>query len=171
MDNHNRYEKYSLWIIFLSNLVSLSIYAIGIYIVAIFGTPFLVCYLLFCGWIEMNVMRWSCRSCYYYGKVCAFGKGKLCSFLFNRKDGKEFTERKIRWYNILPDFMVFLIPLCLGIFSLFRNFSWLIGLLLLLLLLLSFAGNAFIHGSLACKYCKQQDMGCPALELFNKKNV
>jgi len=40
---------------------------------------------------------------------------------------------------------------------------------LLLLIVLSTTGNAFIRGTFTCKYCKQRDLGCPAEQLFNKK--
>jgi hypothetical protein len=35
--------------------------------------------------------------------------------------------------------------------------------------LLTFIGNGLVRGSLACKYCKQREIGCPAEQLFNKK--
>jgi hypothetical protein len=34
--------------------------------------------------------------------------------------------------------------------------------------MLSMGGNAMLRGSLACKYCKQKELGCKAEQLFNK---
>jgi hypothetical protein len=41
-------------------------------------------------------------------------------------------------------------------------------MLVIMLVLLSTIGNSFVRGSLACRYCKQRDLGCPAEQLFNK---
>jgi hypothetical protein len=65
--------------------------------------------------------------------------------------------------------MVSLIPILVGIVLLIIHFNLLILLAVLLLVLLSSIGNSFVRGSLACKYCKQKELGCPADKLFNKK--
>jgi hypothetical protein len=41
-------------------------------------------------------------------------------------------------------------------------------ILILALLLLGFMGNALVRGQLACRYCKQREIGCPATQLFTK---
>jgi hypothetical protein len=42
-------------------------------------------------------------------------------------------------------------------------------ILVILLILLAFPVNGFLRGSVACKYCKQRKIGCPAEQLLNKK--
>jgi Co/Zn/Cd efflux system component len=79
---------------------------------------------------------------------------------------------KITWWNIIPDFLVSVIPVVIGVILIVKDFNWLILSLIVILLFLSSAGNGFIRGSFACKHCKQKTLGCPAAELFNeKKNV
>ena len=39
------------------------------------------------------------------------------------------------------------------------------------LVALSFGGNAVVRGSFTCKYCKQQELGCPAQALFAGKET
>ena len=82
----------------------------------------------------------------------------------------KFTQNKITWKNIIPDFLVFIVPVFIGIIILIMSFGWLILILLVILLILGFFGNAFIRGKLACKYCKQRELGCPAQKLFDKTN-
>ena len=65
--------------------------------------------------------------------------------------------------------MVSLIPLVIGIALIIINFNWILLLLVFLLILLAFPINGFLRGSLACKYCKQRELGCPAEQLLNKK--
>ena len=163
------YENFPKGIALSSNLVAISIYAIGAYILAGFGIVLSTLYLLYCLWIEIRVLKGSCVDCYYYGKVCGFGKGKLCSLLFKKGESQKFVEKEVSWSKILPDFMVFILPTVGGIIFLVREFSWLIIAMLTILLILSFVGNALIRGSVACKYCKQREIGCPAEKLFKKE--
>jgi len=163
------YENFPIWMILLSILFSLSIYAIGSYILFKLWAGFFVLYLAYCFWVEARVLKKSCVNCYYYGKVCCFGKGKLCSLFLKKGNPKRFVEKKISWLGILPDFLVFVFPFIVGIALLILNFSWTILLLLIILVVLSSGGNAVIRGQFACKYCKQREIGCPAEKLFNKK--
>lgn len=160
------YENFPARIVLLSNGVALAIYALGVYILGQFGIFFALLYGLYCLWIESKVLRKSCVHCYYYGKVCAFGKGKLCSWIFPKGEPQKFIDRQISWKNVIPEMTVLLFPLIGGIIILFREISWLLIGLLALLVALSFGGNAFIRGSFACKYCKQRELGCPAQHLF-----
>jgi len=123
MEPTKTYEKFPVWIVLLSNPVAISIYAVGAYILAGFGIIFAVLYLLYCLWIELKVLRGSCVDCYYYGKVCGFGRGKLCSILFKKGDPQRFVEKEISWSSILPDFMVFIFPVIGGIILLVKGFS------------------------------------------------
>lgn len=159
------YEEYPLWMVIFSNALSISIYIIGAFILYGLGIIFSTLYLLFCLIMEIRLMKKGCANCYYYGKTCAFGKGRLSSYLFQRGDVSIFSARNISWYHMLIDFMVFLIPLAGGIILLINKFDWIIVSLILILLILSFCGNAFIR-SLSCKHCKQKELVCPAAELF-----
>ena len=165
------YERFPLSVVFLSNGLTISIYAIGIYVLAQCGIWWAVLYLLYCGGLEIRLLRYHCVNCCYYDKVCAFGKGKLSALLFKKGDPQKFAEKPIRWLDLLPDFLVLIFPLIGGIVLLITAFNWIILILLVVLITLSFPGNAFIRGSFACKYCKQKELGCPAEKLFNKKPV
>jgi hypothetical protein len=163
------YENFPFRIVLLSNSVGVSIYAVGVYIMAGCGIWWAALYLLYCGWIEIRLLRRSCVNCYYYGKLCAFGKGKLSALLFKKGDPEKFVEAHIRWLDLVPDFLVSIIPLIAGIVLLVTSFNWVILVLLVVLLALSSGGNAFVRGSYACKHCKQREIGCPAEKLFNKE--
>ena len=171
MEETNSYEKFPIWIPLLANVVALSIYAIGAYILAGLTIILSILYLLYCLWVEIGVLRGSCVHCYYYGKVCGLGKGKLCSLFFKKGDPQRFIEKEISWYHMLPDFMVSIIPLVGGIVLLVSDFSWLILALLVILAMLSTGGNAVIRGSFACKYCKQREIGCPAEKVFGREKA
>jgi hypothetical protein len=142
------YENFPFRTVFLSNIVSILICTIGGYIFLGFGFMFSILYGFYCLLMEFRLLRKACVNCYYYGKVCGFGRGKLCSFLFKKGNPKKFTEREITWLSILPDFMIFLLPLMGGVILLIMNFNWLILGLTVVLFFLGFAGNAMVRGCL-----------------------
>ena len=169
MKKENVFENYPLWIVFCSNFVSITIYLIGAFIIYQIGLIWLILYLIFILYLEFRLMKLHCVDCYYYGKTCAFGKGKISSIFFKKGRAEKFCKIKITWKNILPDFMVSLIPLIVGLILLIIKFDWFLLVLIILLILLAFVGNGFIRSNLACKYCKQRKIGCPAQKLFEKR--
>jgi len=165
-------EDYPVAIVICSNLVSLLIWAIGAFLLFRFSLILAIGYALFILILEFRLVSGHCVDCYYYGKTCAFGKGRLSSLFFKRGSPEKFSRMTITWKDIVPDFLVFLIPVLVGILHLIREFSWTILILVIALFLLGFLGNALVRGKLACRYCKQREIGCPAERLFNKqKNV
>lgn len=171
MNNMKTYEHFPGWVVLMSTMLSLFVYATGAFIVSKLNLFLMAVYIAYCVWLEFKILRRSCVGCYYYGKVCGFGKGVLCSLLFKKGDPGSFAAKQVSWVDMLPDFMVFIIPIIAGIRLLIREFSWLIIILMIVLLILSFAGNAVVRGRVACKYCKQRELGCPADKLFNKGNI
>ncbi|VVB51560.1 Uncharacterised protein [uncultured archaeon] len=163
------YENYPWWIVVLSNFVSIAVYGVGAFIMYQFGLACLVFYLLYVLWLELRLWSGHCVDCYYYGKKCGFGKGKLSALLFKKGDSKKFCKMQISWKDIIPDFLVSLIPMAAGVILLIRDFNWLVLASIILLAVFGFVGSGLVRSQLACKYCKQREIGCPAEQLFNKK--
>ncbi len=163
-----RYENYPAWIIVVCNAVPVSIYVIGAVILAGFSPWISVAYLLFCLWQETRVMRKSCVNCFYYGKNCGTGKGRLCALLFKRGDPQAFAAKEATWKELLPDILISLIPLLGGIISSVLDFTWLRLILMAILVVLASVGTGAIRMNLLCKYCEQGRLGCPAAKLFEK---
>jgi len=161
-------ENYPLWMVFIANLVSFLIYGTGAYILLQSGIIWAIAYVIFIIIFEFRLISGHCTDCCYYGKTCAFGKGRLSALLFNKGSPENFTAMTITWKDIVPDFLLFIIPVLAGILLLVQGFTWTILILIMVLLLLGFAGNALVRGQLACRYCKQREIGCPAMQLFNK---
>lgn len=168
MEQSKTFENYPCRVIIISNLVSIAIYLTGAFILYQLGIVWLLSYLIYIFGLEIRLMKKSCTNCYYYGKFCAFGKGKISSLFFKKGNPHNFIKNKITWKNIIPDFLVSIIPIVVGIILLILNFNWLILSLIILLVTLTSVGNSFVRGSLACKFCKQREIGCSAEQLFNK---
>ena len=163
------YENFPLWIPFIAILVSVINYSIGAVILSGFGIIFSILYLFYCLGAELLVIIRSCKDCWYYGKICGLGKGKIAPLFIKKGDTKKFADRDISMVHMIPDFLVVILPLLGGVMLLLLDFSILVLLLMVVLIVLFFGGTAFIRGTFACKYCKQKDIGCPADAIFNKK--
>ncbi|MDD1680884.1 MAG: hypothetical protein LUQ35_04680 [Methanoregula sp.] len=161
-------EQYPLTTVLVSNLLSVLLYGTGISILFQAGLLFVIGYVAFILILETRLIGWHCVDCYYYGKTCAFGKGRLSSLFFRKGSPEKFPMMTLTWKDMVPDFLVFIIPVLAGILLLVREFSWTILVLIIALFLLGFMGNAFVRTQLACRYCRQKEIGCPAAELFNQ---
>jgi hypothetical protein len=168
METVKSYENYPVWVVFLSNLVSLIIYGLGFVIMFRLGLIFSILYLVYVSIFEFRLIRYHCTKCFYYGKTCGFGKGRLSSIFFKRGDGSRFCADVMSWKDIIPDLLISLIPVCVGITLLFFKFNFVLLFAILLLIAFTTTGNGFIRGKLTCRYCKQKELGCPAEKLFNK---
>jgi hypothetical protein len=168
MNNSKTFDNYPAWIVIISQSLSLLIYALGAYIISGFGPIFAAAFLVYCFFLEVDLLRNACVHCCYYGKVCGLGKGKLAPLLFKKGDPKIFASREVSLKTLLPNIMVMLAPLILGLFKLITGFNWFTLGAIFLLVILSTFGNGVARSELVCKFCKQKELGCPAEKMLNK---
>ena len=163
------YEKYPLQMVFMTNLFNLLVYVSGIIIIHSLGWLYVGIYIVYIVILEIRLLKYHCPNCYYYGKVCAFGKGAISSIFFKKGDPESFSCKECGIKDMIPDLLVFAIPAISGIVLLIIDFQWYLLISLLALIFLNTFGNAYIRGQIACKNCKQKELGCPAAEFFNSK--
>jgi hypothetical protein len=167
MDTIQKYENYPIGIVFFSNFVSLAIYILGFLIVMNLGLAFSFLYALSIFIFEYRLLKYHCTSCFYWGRNCGFGKGRLSSWFFKKGDPVKFCAKDMTWKDLIPDILVSLIPFVIGIIFLLLKFTFLLLSALLLLVFFTTAGNGFIREKLTCRYCRQKERGCPADALFH----
>ena len=160
------YEDFPAQMVVVSVLVNISIYALGALILTGLGPVVAVVYLIYCAYFEVRVMRHNCVNCCYYGKVCALGRGKISAYLFPQGNPEIFARMNFTWTRLIPDILIMLLPLLGGFILLVRSFSWTVAAGMVLLMALSLGGSAFVRRQIACKYCKQWEIGCPAEKFF-----
>lgn len=168
MRKKGTYGRYPLGTVVAANAVSLAIYASGAALMARPGTGWLLAYLALALWMEFRVLKGGCVNCAYYGERCAFGKGVVCRWFFKSGNPRKFSNRKISWKNLLPDIAIAVIPLVMGLVYLIIDFHWTNLGFIAILVLASSMGNSLVRGRLACKFCRQRMLGCPAERLFRK---
>lgn len=169
MNTPKTYDSYPLWFVLMSNSLTLPIYALGAYIIWDFGWPYALLYLGYCLALEIRLLLMSCVDCYYYGKLCFSGRGLICSLFFKKGDPNRFTSKEISWKHLIFDFLVAVIPLAAGIALSIMDFNWPRSAAMIALFVLGFPVVGYLRGELACKYCRQRELGCPAQDLFNPK--
>jgi hypothetical protein len=168
MKTGKTYEKYPSLTILLAVLNTLLIYGSGLFIIGHTGYFFSILYLAFVLFLEYRLMAHHCTDCYYWGKSCGFGRGKISSLFFRKGNPSEFCNGKLTWKDLVPDLLVTFIPVVTGIILLIVKFNIIILVPVIIILVLATAGNSYIRGSLTCRFCKQREIGCPAEKLFNK---
>lgn len=170
METIKTYDNYPIWIILVSNLSSLLIYSCGFTIMMQAGWIVAIIYLAFILTFEIRLISRHCINCFYWGKLCGFGKGWISSMFFKKGDPLKFCEKNFSWKDMIPDLLISLVPLIIGIVLLIIKFNFIILSAMAILIVLATFGNGFIRGSLTCRHCNQRELGCPAEELFRKKN-
>ncbi len=168
MQTNLRYENFPVWIVAVSNISTILLYVSAFFIVYEADIYSAIIYMFFVLTLELRLIKNHCVNCYYFGKVCGFGKGKISALFFKKGDDSKFCNMQIKWKDMIPDMLVSLIPIITGIVLLIIKFTTVILVLLAIVLIITTIGNAFVRGSLTCKHCKQQELGCPADKLFNK---
>jgi hypothetical protein len=168
METTKTHENFPVWIVILSNLFSFLIYLSGLFITFRLGWAAAVIYLVCILAFEYRLISTHCVNCYYWGKSCGFGKGRISSLFFKKGDPSKFCGKKMSWKDMIPDLLITLVPLIIGIILMIIRFDLILLSVAIMLVLLTTMGNGFIRGSLTCKFCKQKEIGCPADELFNK---
>lgn len=163
------FEKYPLSTVLITNIANLIICIIGVYLVWQLGVFWGVLFIVYLLGNEFFIYKHGCLCCYYYGKQCAFGRGKIAPFLVKKDDPQKFCQRKVTWLNLLPVVLSSLIPVIVGVILLFKDFRLFILILTLIPILNWFLINPLIFGKLVCLHCKQGRLCCPANDFFGKK--
>jgi len=171
MESLKSYDNFPIRTVVLSNLNSLTIYALGFLILERLGVIFSFLYLAYILAFEYRLIRVHCTSCYYWGKRCGFGKGRISSLFFKKGDIARFCKNEMTFWDVIPDMLISLIPFIIGIVVLVLKFDFIILSALLVITALTTVGNGFIRGKLTCTYCKQKELGCLAEKLFNKNDA
>lgn len=153
-------EEYPLPIVFIENLFMLSWILLGAFLcrmaVPVAGWIYLAFGLTMAGWVMRVVV---CGNCYYHGKLCHVGWGKLSALYCRPGDISRFG--KGMGGAMIPVFygLMAVVPLVFGILSAVKSFSILkAGLILLFLFLVLM--SSFVLRKKGCEACRMRNV-CP----------
>lgn len=103
--------------------------------------------------------RLVCVNCYYYGKWCSIGWGKLAALLFKQGDIERFADSPGLKVAPMTYGTLTLVPVVLLTISLIKDFAIHKLVIMILLLLISFY-NGVLSRKKSCARCKMNTI-CP----------
>ncbi len=65
--------------------------------------------------VQVLLKKHNCSGCYYYGKTCHLGWGKLSSWMFEQDSGDPKTGMRLSWFYIISPPIFLLAGLLVGI--------------------------------------------------------
>lgn len=159
--NNNGLEEYPWSVVIMENLEIAVWIFLGTFLIAGLSEKLGIVYLSTALLMILVIMRkLLCTRCYYYGKRCHVGWGKISAAFFKQGDISEFSA--CAGSKIAPVFfgLLALVPILSGAIVMFKNPSLTNGIALFLLL------AAVIHSSVfsrkkSCGQCKM-NLVCPA---------
>jgi hypothetical protein len=163
------FETYPLWIVLAFNIVVWSVYLAGFYLLYLIWPVLAYLFVIYILYQEFSVYKEGCRHCYYYGKLCGCGRGKLAKIFLKKGDPKKFTEKTVGLKDFIIPSVVNFIPLIAGIYLLIKDFNWFILVVAVWPVIVMFFGNSLLYGELICPNCKQSYIGCPVSKFFMER--
>ncbi|MDD4127109.1 MAG: hypothetical protein PHV39_05415, partial [Methanomicrobium sp.] len=124
MNDDNTCGNYPVRTVLVSVSLELAIYVAGVFLVYRLSPLLAVFYIGFIAILLLRLLGRHCTDCYYYGKRCAFGKGKLSALLFKKGNPEKFCEKPMTPLQMIPDLLIFAIPFIAGIAVLVFGFEW-----------------------------------------------
>ncbi len=166
------FESYPAWMMLVYYFFSFSVYASALYLSYMVLPLLALLVFVYTAFLEVQALRGGCVRCYYYGKRCVCGKGKIAKVFMKKDEKRKFNERKLTVKNFIPTMLPVIIAVIAGAYLTYvnwPNFSLAVIGIAVWPLVVTFLGNPIVYGKLACPHCKQMELGCPACEFFMKK--
>lgn len=124
-------------------------------------------YLPFAVVMVFGVLRWLvCTKCYYYGKWCPIGWGKLAALLFRKGNMEDFGKSIGVKLAPMTYGLLTLVPLVCVVVSMTQDFAIPKVIVLVGLLLHSVYSGAISRRS-SCKNCRMR-LACPGCAVKNE---
>ena len=163
----DKLENYPIKIVCVSTTLTLISYLLGTLVLYVLNPVLGTLFLLLAVSTLIVSMKLRCTNCYYLGKYCNFGLGKLATILFKKGDLNEFSNPKKVIPTAILSFGTILLPIIAGIGLILFDFSLINLGLLIIYFLFGIVPNFFVRGNF-CGKCKQGQLGCPSYEQMIK---
>ncbi|MFX1516675.1 MAG: hypothetical protein ACFFC6_10220 [Promethearchaeota archaeon] len=160
-------EEYPIKIVCISATLTVISYLLGTIVIYVLHPILGLIFLLLAVTTIIVSMKLRCTHCFYIGKYCNFGLGKLTAILFKKGEPDEFRNPKKVVPTAILSFGTMLLPVIAGIGLIFFDFSLINIGLLLIYILLGILPNFFVRGNF-CEKCMQGQLGCPSYDQMIK---
>ena len=152
-------ENYPVHIIIIHWIILLLAFALGIYILHGLHYVLAIIYIVYSLTALTLILPLSrCVSCFYYGKLCNTGWGKIAAYLFKKGDESKYVD----YYNYAIFLhLLWLGPLFVALLQLVRKREILALSIFVIYLFILFVEKIILK-KLGCKRCHLREF-CPAL--------
>jgi hypothetical protein len=153
------YENYPKRIIVVRWIILLIAFALGIYFLIGLKEMLAIIYIIYTIMALTLILPLSrCVNCFYHGKFCNTGWGRIAAYLFKKGDESKYVEH----YNYAIFLhLLWLLPLLVGLLQLVRKRNIGILVILVIYVFVLFVEKVVLK-KLCCKRCHQREF-CPAL--------
>jgi len=158
-------ENYPKHIIVFRWIILLIAFALGIYILLGLNDALAIIYVIY-SVIALNLILplSRCVSCFYHGKVCNTGWGKIAGYLFEKGDESKYVDD----YNYAIFLhLLWVVPLLVAFLQLVRKRNILALSIFLIYIFILFVEKIILK-KMCCKRCHQREF-CPALPFRKAK--
>jgi len=149
-------ESFSFGIILLGNIAFLLNWGIGFVLLMPFrinGIPIVSwIYLIILIIVQLSLKKLNCTSCYYYGKSCYLGWGKLAALCFKQDSGNQEKGMKLAISYVLQLPIILIATLIAGFIY---GFNTLNIILLIIFVIINILQGAVLRKK-ACTVCKSR---------------
>jgi hypothetical protein len=153
------YRDYPLCIVLLRWLFFAVAFGLGIYILLKFKDILAYIYIFYgaiCLTLILPLSR--CVYCYYHGRRCDSGFGKVAAYLFPKSDESQYPSKYV-YFSLT--YLVWLFPGLLGFIQVLRTRSF-DALVIFLAFLVALFLERVLLKNLGCKNCHQRKI-CPGI--------
>lgn len=153
-------ERGSMADVIVNNLMMLLWVGLGTAACRFLYPPAAWAYLIFAVLMVYVILRkLVCTKCFYYGKCCHSGWGKLSALFFKKGNMEKFSGVVVKILPPLTYGLLLIVPLVSIVISMIRSFS-ITKLIVLILLLLVSSYSGAIGRKKSCERCKMKYI-CP----------
>ncbi len=163
-----RLENYPIKIVCVSASLTILSYALGSIILYVLHPLLGIIFLLLAISTIIISMKLRCTHCYYLGKYCNIGLGKLAAIFFKKGESSEFKNPTKVIITAIFSFGTMVLPIVAGIMLILLDFSILNIGLFLGYILFGILPNFFLRGNF-CDKCIQGQLGCPSYDQMIKR--
>ena len=152
-------ENYPKAVVIIRWIILLLAFALGIYALLRLHYIFAILYIVYSVMALTLILPLSrCGSCFYHGKLCNTGWGKIAAYFFKKGDESKYVD----YYNYAIFLhLLWLVPLLIAALQMIRKRDVLALSIFAVYLLILFVEKITLK-RLCCKRCHQRDF-CPAV--------
>jgi hypothetical protein len=154
-----RTKAFPLWWIAGENLIHIATWLVAGWL--LWPVRWLGCPVASLGWaalvlvVQVLLKKHNCSGCYYYGRLCHLGWGKLSAWLFEQDSGSAVVGKRLSLFYVMSPPVILVSALTIGVLAPVSAVHW-----ILLAVYVALNAITFPVRRQGCQRCAMRDV-CP----------